>query len=277
MQLQKPGIMPSGLVRHSKDNGWNLKVNHLTVNFNGVTAINDVSFSVEPAGCIIGLIGPNGAGKTTLFNCIAGENQQFAGSISFPGMKGRHSPFMSARCGVGRTFQTPQLFESMTAFENIAVSSIAQSDIPIIGSLCGTMRWTSFSNKEKEKVNEIVRYLGLTEVANMKVNSLPLAMQRLIEIGRALALKPRVILLDEIASGLNSSDKNQLSEIIRQLCKQTSVGFLIVEHDMDFIMPLAEEILVIDAGEMIFRGSPSEVKANQGVIDAYLGGTNVIP
>lgn len=239
----------------SERRDWVLSANRLTMRFGGLVAVNNVSFEIPLAGRIIGLIGPNGAGKTTLFNCITGFHQPTSGSISFPGAKQKRTPSLTARAGIGRTFQAPQLFHTMTVRENISTAAI----------------WNKRAVNAAETVDGIIRYLGMEPVAEVKADLLPLGYQRLTELGRALALIPKVILIDELASGLNSREKQQMSELVRALSEKYGIGFLVVEHDMDFVLPLAAEILVLDSGKLISRGTPSEVTGDPAVIDAYLG------
>jgi ABC-type branched-subunit amino acid transport system ATPase component/ABC-type branched-subunit amino acid transport system permease subunit len=246
-----------------RDNGkeWIINISSLTMKFGGVTAIDDVSLSVNIGGRIVALIGPNGAGKTTLFNCISGFYKPTSGQIAFPGARSPFMPYECARVGVARTFQNLHLFKSMTVRENIRVG-------------CKRTRRTTFS--PGEKVTEILNYLGLQDVADTQVASLPLRLQRLTELGRALALEPRVVLLDEIASGLSAAEKVTMAALLSRLSLETGIGFLIVEHDMDFVLPLSDDVIVLDTGKVIAQGSPDEITSNQKVIDAYLGNENAV-
>lgn len=234
-----------------------LEIQDVTKLFDGVTALQGVGFAMEFNQSIIGLIGPNGAGKTTLFNCISGALPPTAGKILFSGLADTHSPHHAARAGLARTFQTPQLFESMSVRENIGMGSIA-SPQPLTD----------------EQIDELVAYSGLSEVAHSEVRSQPLGTQRRIELARALALRPRLMLLDEIAAGLSSGEKQELAAMIRELARDAHISFLVVEHDMDFILPLAGEVVVLDAGRVLARGTPDQITQNSAVIEAYLGGNH---
>lgn len=235
---------------------WVIKIDHLMMCFGGITALDDVSFTLSLHGNVIGLIGPNGAGKSTLFDCLSGMTRPTSGGISLPGVHSPYPAHASARAGVGRTFQTPQLFHTLTVRENITA---------------GTIRHSAKPDKANELINGIIEYLGLQGVAETNITLLPLGIQRLTELGRALALRPKVILVDEIASGLNSSEKQHMAGLIQHLSSEAGISFLMVEHDMDFVFPLASEVLVLDTGKLIARGTPFEVANNQIVIDAYLG------
>ena len=275
-QSEKVDSIPRFLADARRVETWVLSADHVTMRFGGIVAVNDVSFSLDLAGRIVGLIGPNGAGKTTLFNCIAGEYEPVAGTISYPGASAHHASYKSARCGIGRTFQTPQLFSTMTVAENIVVSSLGRPNLPIVGSLFGHRRWKAFIAQEADMAESLCDCLGLQDVASVNIGALPLAVHRRVELARALALQPRVVLLDEIASGMNSREKADMAALIHNLSRETGVGFLIVEHDMEFVMPLAEEILMLDTGRLVFRGAPAEARESRTVIDAYLGDADAI-
>jgi len=263
--------IPGVLLSERSQTDWVLAVSHLSMRFGGVAAVDDLSFSVQLRRSIVGLIGPNGAGKTTLFNCISGQYQLASGTITFPDMRKPHTPNSSALAGVGRTFQTPRLFHSMTVRENIAAGAMACRNGRLPDRLALHMASKTSDRLAPGIVDGILEYLGLAPIGDMNVKSLPLGIQRLVELGRALALRPNVILVDEIASGLNSRDKQYMASLIRNLSQEAGIGFLIVEHDMSFVLPLAKEVLVLDAGKLIDHGLPDKVTRNPAVIDAYLG------
>ena len=232
-----------------------LEVQNLSKYFDGVAALDDISMTLDFDGAIIGLIGPNGAGKTTLFNCISGAVQPTSGKIIFPKLPKRHFPHTAARAGIARTFQSPNLFHSMSVRENVAMGSISgHSPLP------------------DDQVEDLLVHCGLSELADSKVATLPLGTQRRIELARALALQPRLLLLDEIAAGLSTREKQALADAIRRLAKQGHLNFLVVEHDMDFILPLAEHIVVLDAGRLLAQGNAEQISNDPAVINAYLGG-----
>lgn len=232
-----------------------LEVRNLSKRFDGVAALDDISITLNFDRSIIGLIGPNGAGKTTLFNCISGAVQPTSGRLFFPGLPVRHLPHHAAMAGIGRTFQSPNLFQSMSVRENVAMGSISGRP-PLLD----------------DQIDELLVHCGLSDVADCEVAALPLGTQRRIELARALALQPRLLLLDEIAAGLGTGEKQSLSNTIRRLAKDGKLNFLVVEHDMDFILPLAEHIVVLDAGRLLAQGNPEQISKDPAVINAYLGG-----
>jgi ABC-type branched-subunit amino acid transport system ATPase component len=232
-----------------------LEVRNLSKRFDGVAALDDISITLNFDRSIIGLIGPNGAGKTTLFNCISGAVQPTSGSIIFPGLPAKHLPHHAAMARIGRTFQNPNLFHSMSVRENVAMGSISAR--PPLAD---------------DQIEELLGHCGLSDVADCEVAALPLGTQRRIELARALALQPRLLLLDEIAAGLGIGEKQSLADTIRRLAKDGQLNFLVVEHDMDFILSLAEDIVVLNAGRLLARGKPENVSSDPAVIDAYLGG-----
>jgi len=250
-----PHELPRFLASPSAATSVRLEIRNLSKQFDGVAALDGISIALDFDRSIIGLIGPNGAGKTTLFNCISGEVRPSSGEIVFPGLPARHLPHHAARSGIGRTFQTPNLFQSMSVRENVVMGAIS-GRLPL----------------PEEQIDELLVHCGLSRVADSGVAALPLGTQRLIELARAVALQPRLLLLDEIAAGLSTSEKQALTDTIRRLAKDGHLNFLIVEHDMDFILPLAEHIIVLDAGRLLAQGSPREISNDPAVINAYLGG-----
>ena len=234
----------------------------------------NLNIEVDLGRRILGLIGPNGAGKTTLFNCITGEEQPTSGIIQFPKSDIGQYPFQRAHAGVARTFQTPRLFRSMTVAENIGIGALCRKSLPLVGSFLGSKNWRSFSQKRYEVVQSIIDYLGLSAIANEQVDSLPLGVERLIELGRALATCPRIILLDEVASGMNDTEKQFMAQLIDELSKQAGIGFIVVEHDMKFVINLVNELVVLNAGKIIAYDKTHEVINNTEVVKAYLGETN---
>lgn len=234
-----------------------LTVEALCKDFGAVRALRKVDLNIEFNRSIIGLIGPNGSGKTTLFNCVSGFLSPTRGKIRFCG---RDLPPVShavARMGLARTFQTPRVFDSMTVRENVAMGEISR-----------------VGEKTEEEINELLAYCGLSDYADAMVADQPLGVQRLVELARALASRPRLVLLDEIASGLSFREKQRLAEIIAKVRSEAGVNFLIVEHDMDFIFRLCEEVIVLDLGEVIARGPGDSVARDPEVIKAYLGGSH---
>ncbi len=247
-----------------------LETKNLSRSFGGVTAVNEVSFTLEQCQ-IVALIGPNGAGKTTVFNLITGIFPPTSGEIMFKGQRinGQKTPYIASR-GITRTFQNPQLFGNMTVLENVMVGRHIRSKSGIISSM---VRLPAMLKEEKEirtKVSEILEDVGLAERGQEFAENLAFGQQRLLEIARALALEPELLLLDEPAAGLNSTEKKELVKLINRI-RDKGITVLLVEHDMDTVMGLADKVVVLDFGSKIAEGSPYEIQSNEKVITAYLG------
>lgn len=247
-----------------------LKIEHLTKNFGGVTAVADVSFEVNHHE-IVAFIGPNGAGKTTLFNLITGLNKPDSGSIKLNNtdITGK-SPEIIASLGISRTFQNLQLFNNMSAVENVMVGAHLQGRKGILAS---GLYLSGVTREEKNIFNiamEKLELVGLADKKDLLVEILPYGQQRLLEIARAMAMEPKLLLLDEPAAGLNQGETDELGDLI---CKLPSMGItiLIVEHNMDLIMAVSHHIVVLNHGSKLFEGNPREVQNDHNVITAYLG------
>ncbi|KMY49732.1 ABC transporter ATP-binding protein [Peribacillus loiseleuriae] len=231
-----------------------LLVEGLSKSFGGVKATDDVSFSIDK-GEIVGLIGPNGAGKTTLFSLISGFVKPTAGKIHFNGNDiTRKKPHVICNLGLTRTYQIVKPFQDMTVHENIMVGSFSQ-----------TVK-TQQARAEAEKIMELA---GLKEKAKVLSKELTIAEKKRLELARALATKPQLLLLDEVMAGLNPVETSEAVEIVRSISEHVSV--LLIEHNMDVIMPLSDRVLVLDAGKIIAEGLPEEIRGNDKVIKAYLG------
>jgi branched-chain amino acid transport system ATP-binding protein len=238
-------------------NGTVLEVNGVSVRFGGLVAIESVSLSVR-RGQIMGLIGPNGAGKTTLFNVIAGIQRPTSGIVRIGGRDiSRLPPYKRARIGVGRTFQRLEVFGTLTVRENVLVAAEARR------------RWDR-SVKPEQVTEELLVRLHLDTLAEATVDSLPVGTQRLVELARALACAPRLLLLDEVASGLSTYEAETMAALLRELAAD-GLSVLLVEHDMPFIMGLSERVSMLDHGVIVVTGTPAEVQANPDVQAAYLG------
>jgi len=232
-----------------------LEINNVTKKFSGLIAVNDVSMTVE-TGQIVGVIGPNGAGKTTLFNCIAGALPPSSGSIVFDGKEiARKKPYEICQLGVTRTFQVVKPFASKTVLYNTMVGAFAQ---------------TSHLHEAEEKAIEILKFLDLDHKKHVISKSLTLPERKKLELARALATKPKLLLLDEVMAGLRPGEVTEMLPTIRKI-NETGVTIVIVEHIMQAIMNLSEKIYVISFGKKIAEGDPQDVVADEEVIKAYLG------
>lgn len=252
-----------------------LSVNHLTIKFGGLIAVNDVSLSQE-SGEILALIGPNGAGKTTLFNLLTGVYQPTYGNIFFHEENiSKMKAYERSRKGIARTFQNIRLFEGMTVLENLLVAHPDCNKENIFSAF-------NFGKGLKEKrkniiceCEKILEIVGLKSEENELAINLPYGKQRLLEIGRALASKPSLILLDEPGAGMNSFEKDELTSVIRHIIDVLKIDVLLIEHDMRFVMNISDRIIVLEHGEIIAEGKPEEIQTNEKVIEAYLGTGNI--
>lgn len=247
-----------------------LEVRDLTVKFGGVTALNGVNLHVSE-GEVAALIGPNGAGKTTVFNIVTGYYTPAAGDVLVDGvsMLGKR-PYKIARAGLGRTFQNIRLFEEMTALENVATAADALNKTGLLGSLLGLPRSRKDEAKSEAKAHELLSFIGLDHRAHQLAKNLPYGDQRRLEIARALALEPKVLLLDEPAAGFNPQEKVELGNLILKI-RDNGNAVLLIEHDMSLVMKISDRVTVLDFGQKIAEGKPAEIQKNQRVIDAYLG------
>jgi len=239
--------------------------------FGGLMAVGDVSFSVE-AGEIFGLIGPNGAGKTTLFNLISGLTPVSAGRISFLGQNilGIASHKV-ASMGMARTFQNIRLFSGMSVLDNVRAPMQTFSETGLLSDLLGLPASRVQEKEIRDKALELLGLVGLESKAQDVASSLPYGERRRLEIARALALRPKLLLLDEPAAGLNLAEKAELSSFIRDLRTRFDLTVLIIEHHVPLVMGLCDRLAVLNFGRLICQGKPDEVRSDQCVIDAYLG------
>ena len=244
-----------------------LELKSITKRFGGVIANNEVSFTIKE-GEIVGLIGPNGAGKSTMFNMISSVDPPTSGSIIFLGKRtDQLASFQVAPLGISRTFQNLQVFKNMTVVENVMVGQHIQTRT---GLLKAALLFPSARREENEMYDEAMKQLklvGLEAVFDHKADSLSLGKLRLLELARALATKPKLLLLDEIAAGLNHKETQEMSTLIKKI-RDSGVTVFVVEHDMDLVMTICDKIIVLDQGTKIAEGTPKEIQTDQAVITA---------
>ncbi len=250
-----------------------LKINHLTMQFGGVVAVDNFSMHIN-SGEIVALIGPNGAGKTTAFNAVTGVYTPTSGTINLLGQNiTGNRPDQITKLGIARTFQNIRLFSSMTVFENVLTAHHLRKTSNIFTA---TLRLNaSEERKMREDTDALLRKVDLYDLRDEIATSLPYGKQRLLEIVRALATRPKLLLLDEPAAGMNPQETDELGAFIRRIRDEFDLTIFIIEHHMNLVMEISDRIYVIEFGKQIAEGTPSEIQNNEAVIAAYLGGDDL--
>ncbi|SCY90506.1 ABC transporter ATP-binding protein [Alkaliphilus peptidifermentans] len=248
-----------------------LEIKNVTKKFGGLTAVGNVDFNVEKDS-IYGLIGPNGAGKTTIFNLITGIYQVTEGEILFEKQRiTKLQPYQIADIGITRTFQNIRLFKKLSTYENILTACHYNSKYTILDAIIRNRKFKVGERKLHSQVNELLEIMGLADRKDVIAGNLPYGLQRRLEIARALALRPKLLLLDEPAAGMNPEETIKLMELIKENRDRFNLTVLVIEHHMDLIMGICDKIAVLNFGRKLAEGNAQEIQTNPVVIEAYLG------
>ena len=251
-----------------------LEARNVTLTFKGIAALMDVGFSVEE-GQIVSLIGPNGAGKTSMLNCISGRYHPDSGQILLHGKNILNVPAHARMStGLSRTFQNIALFKGMSVLDNLMVGRHSRINYGLLSSLLYFGRARKEEDRHRKRVEEVIDFLGLSSYRHKHAGSLPYGVQKRVELGRALAAEPELILLDEPMAGMNLEETEEMARYILDINEEWKITVLLVEHDMGVVMDISDKVVVLDFGQLLAEGSPGEVQSNPDVIAAYLGGEN---
>jgi len=253
-----------------------LSVGGIRMAFGGIVAVEDVSFDVQP-NTVHALIGPNGAGKTTTLNCISRFYTPQKGSVVFRDAAGEHDLLALklhgiAKLGIARTFQNLELFAELTVFDNVLIARSIAMRATLFESLLCLPRQRREEHAQRERTQQILESLGLAQHAHMQIRDLPYGTQKLVELARAMALEPKLMLLDEPAAGMNNREIERLGQTLKQLQADTGAALLLIEHSMPLVMSISDTITVMHNGRFLAQGTPKEIERHPAVVEAYLGG-----